>query len=188
MRNPINAKVREIKPSGIRRFFDIANEIPGVISLGVGEPDFDTPWIVRDEGMYTLQKGRTFYTANAGLAELRQEICRYLERRYNLHYSPEDETVVTVGGSEAIDLALRAMLDPGDEVVYAEPCYVSYLPCIVLADGVPVAIPLQEKNQFRLTKEELEAADHSENKSTDSFLSQQSNRRRYVQRGPGSDR
>jgi len=158
MRNPINAKVREIKPSGIRRFFDIANEIPGVISLGVGEPDFDTPWIVRDEGMYTLQKGRTFYTANAGLAELRQEICRYLERRYNLHYSPEDETVVTVGGSEAIDLALRAMLDPGDEVVYAEPCYVSYLPCIVLADGVPVAIPLQEKNQFRLTKEELEAA------------------------------
>lgn len=158
MRNPINAKVREIKPSGIRRFFDIANEIPGVISLGVGEPDFDTPWIVRDEGMYTLQKGRTFYTANAGLAELRQEICRYLERRYDLHYSPEDETVVTVGGSEAIDLALRAMLDPGDEVVYAEPCYVSYLPCIVLADGVPVAIPLQEKNQFRLTKEELEAA------------------------------
>ena len=158
MRNPINAKVREIKPSGIRRFFDIANEIPGVISLGVGEPDFDTPWIVRDEGMYTLQKGRTFYTANAGLAELRQEICLYLERRYNLHYSPEDETVVTVGGSEAIDLALRAMLDPGDEVVYAEPCYVSYLPCIVLADGVPVAIPLQEKNQFRLTKEELEAA------------------------------
>ena len=109
----------EIKPSGIRRFFDIANEIPGVISLGVGEPDFDTPWIVRDEGMYTLQKGRTFYTANAGLAELHQEICLYLERRYNLHYSPEDETVVTVGGSEAIDLALRAMLDPGDEVVYA---------------------------------------------------------------------
>lgn len=158
MRNPINAKVRDIKPSGIRKFFDIANEIPGVISLGVGEPDFDTPWIIRDEGMYTLQKGRTFYTANAGLMELREEICRYLDRRYGLKYSPEDETVVTVGGSEAIDLALRAMLDPGDEVIYAEPCYVSYLPCIILADGVPVAVELKEEDQFRLKKEDLLAA------------------------------
>jgi len=158
MRNPINAKVRDIKPSGIRKFFDIANEIPGVISLGVGEPDFDTPWIIRDEGMYTLQKGRTFYTANAGLMELREEICRYLDRRYGLKYSPEDETVVTVGGSEAIDLALRAMLDPGDEVIYAEPCYVSYLPCIVLADGVPVAVELKEEDQFRLKKKDLLAA------------------------------
>ena len=158
MRNPINAKVRDIKPSGIRKFFDIANDIPGVISLGVGEPDFDTPWIIRDEGMYTLQKGRTFYTANAGLMELRQEICRYLDRRYGLKYSPLDETLVTVGGSEAIDLALRAMLDPGDEVIYAEPCYVSYLPCIVLADGVPVAVELKEEDQFRLKKEDLLAA------------------------------
>lgn len=158
MRNPINAKVRDIKPSGIRKFFDIANEIPGVISLGVGEPDFDTPWIIRDEGMYTLQKGRTFYTANAGLIELREEICRYLDRRYGLKYSPIDETLVTVGGSEAIDLALRAMLDPGDEVIYAEPCYVSYLPCIVLADGVPVAVELKEEDQFRLKKEDLLAA------------------------------
>ncbi|CZQ92766.1 aminotransferases class-i pyridoxal-phosphate attachment site [Trichococcus palustris] len=158
MRNPINAKVRDIKPSGIRKFFDIANEIPGVISLGVGEPDFDTPWIIRDEGMYTLQKGRTFYTANAGLIELREEICRYLDRRYGLKYSPQNETLVTVGGSEAIDLALRAMLDPGDEVIYAEPCYVSYLPCIVLADGVPVAVELKEEDQFRLKKEDLLAA------------------------------
>ncbi len=158
MRNPINAKVRDIKPSGIRKFFDIANDIPGVISLGVGEPDFDTPWIIRDEGMYTLQKGRTFYTANAGLIELREEICRYLDRRYGLKYSPQDETLVTVGGSEAIDLALRAMLDPGDEVIYAEPCYVSYLPCIVLADGVPVAVELKEEDQFRLKKEDLLAA------------------------------
>lgn len=158
MRNPINAKVRDIKPSGIRKFFDIANDIPGVISLGVGEPDFDTPWIIRDEGMYTLQKGRTFYTANAGLIELREEICRYLDRRYGLKYSPQNETLVTVGGSEAIDLALRAMLDPGDEVIYAEPCYVSYLPCIVLADGVPVAVELKEEDQFRLKKEDLLAA------------------------------
>ncbi|APZ50050.1 aromatic amino acid aminotransferase [Jeotgalibaca sp. PTS2502] len=158
MRNPLSQKVQTIQPSGIRRFFEIANEIPGVISLGVGEPDFDTPWIVRDEGMYTLQKGNTFYTANAGLLELRQEISHYLNRRYQLSYEAKDEILVTVGGSEAIDLALRAMLDPGDEVIIAEPCYVSYLPCVVLADGVPVSLQLKEKNQFRLMPDELEAA------------------------------
>lgn len=158
MRNPLNKKVQEIKPSGIRRFFEIANEIPGVISLGVGEPDFDTPWMVREEGMYTLQKGYTFYTANAGLMELREEISNYLYRSYDLSYSAKDEVLVTVGGSEAIDLALRAMLDPGDEVIVPEPSYVSYVPCVTLADGVPVTLPLQEVNQFRLQPEELEAA------------------------------
>lgn len=157
MRNPLSKKVQAIAPSGIRRFFEIANEIPGVISLGVGEPDFDTPWIIRDEGMYTLQKGHTFYTANAGLLELREEIGYYLNRRYQLSYDPKEEILVTVGGSEAIDLALRAMLDPGDEVIIAEPCYVSYLPCVVLADGVPVTIQLKEENEFRLQAEELEA-------------------------------
>lgn len=158
LRNPLNEKVQSIKPSGIRRFFEIANEVPGVISLGVGEPDFDTPWLIRDEGMYTLQKGYTFYTANAGLMELRQEISNYLERRYDLSYRAKDQILVTVGGSEAIDLALRAMLDPGDEVIVPEPCYVSYVPCVALADGVPVALPLQEAHQFRLQPEELEAA------------------------------
>lgn len=164
MRNPLNQKVQAIKPSGIRRFFEIANEIPGVISLGVGEPDFDTPWVIREEGMYTLQKGFTFYTANAGLMELRQEISNYLYRKYNLSYSAKDEVLVTVGGSEAIDLALRAMLDPGDEVIVPEPSYVSYVPCVALADGVPVTIPLQEAHQFRLQPEELEATITSKTK------------------------
>ncbi len=164
MRNPLNQKVQAIKPSGIRRFFEIANEIPGVISLGVGEPDFDTPWVIREEGMYTLQKGFTFYTANAGLMELRQEISNYLYRKYNLSYSAKDEVLVTVGGSEAIDLALRAMLDPGDEVIVPEPSYVSYVPCVALADGDLVTIPLQEAHQFRLQPEELEAAITSKTK------------------------
>ena len=144
-----------IKPSGIRKFFDIASEMKDVISLGVGEPDFDTPWHVRDEGIYSLEKGRTFYTSNSGLKELREEISRYLGRRYQLQYDPIHEILVTVGGSEGIDLALRAMLNPGDEVLIPEPCYVSYLPCVVLADGVPVTIELKEENQFRLTKEEM---------------------------------
>mgnify|MGYP000955362833 FL=1 len=152
----INQKVRSIQPSGIRKFFDIANEIEDVISLGVGEPDFDTPWHVREEGIYTLQKGRTFYTANRGLMELRTEISNYIARNHAVQYNPA--TQVLVGGSEAIDLALRACLEPGDEVIYHEPCYVSYLPCITLADGVPVPIPLKEANDFRLTAEELEAA------------------------------
>lgn len=154
----INQKVQSIQPSGIRKFFDIANEIEDVISLGVGEPDFDTPWHVREEGIYTLQKGRTFYTANRGLMELRTEISNYIARNHAIQYNPATQVLVTIGGSEAIDLALRACLEPGDEVIYHEPCYVSYLPCITLADGVPVPIPLKEANDFRLTAEELEAA------------------------------
>lgn len=164
MRNPLNKKVETIKPSGIRRFFEIASEIPGVISLGVGEPDFDTPWLVREEGMYTLQKGYTYYTANAGLMALREEISRYLSRRCQLSYNPNEEILVTVGGSEAIDLALRAMLDPGDEVIVPEPSYVSYVPCVSLADGVAVTIDLQERYNFRLQKEELEAVITSKTK------------------------
>ncbi len=160
MRNPLGKKVIDIKPSGIRKFFDIVVEMndPEVISLGVGEPDFDTPWHVREEGIYSLEKGRTFYTSNAGLMELKVEIDRYLKRTCGVSYNPADEILITVGGSEAIDLAMRAMLDPGDEVILPEPCYVSYKPCVVLADGVPVTIPLQEKNEFKLTAEELEAA------------------------------
>ena len=154
----INQKVQSIQPSGIRKFFDIANEIEDVISLGVGEPDFDTPWHVREEGIYTLQKGRTFYTANRGLMELGTEISNYIARNHAVQYNPATQVLVTIGGSEAIDLALRACLEPGDEVIYHEPCYVSYLPCITLADGVPVPIPLKEANDFRLTAEELEAA------------------------------
>ena len=155
MRNPIAEKARVIRPSGIRKFFDIVSEMDDVVSLGVGEPDFDTPWAVRDEGIYTLERGKTFYTSNAGLKELREEICKYLKRRFQLEYDPIHETLVTVGGSEAIDLAFRAMLNPGDEVLIPEPCYVSYVPCAELADGVPVIINLKEENQFRLTKQEL---------------------------------
>jgi aminotransferase len=155
VRNPLSQKIVTIKPSGIRKFFDIASEMEDVVSLGVGEPDFDTPWHVRDEGIYSLEKGRTFYTSNSGLKELRIEICRYLKRRYHLDYDPMHETLVTVGGSEAIDIALRAMLDPGDEVLIPQPCYVSYLPCVQLAGGEPVTIELKEENEFRLTKEEL---------------------------------
>ncbi len=154
MRDPLSKKIKVIKPSGIRKFFDVANEMENVISLGVGEPDFDTPWHIREEGIYSLEKGRTFYTSNAGIPELKSEICKYLDRRFHLQYE-SDQVIVTVGGSEGIDIAIRAMLDPGDEVIIPEPCYVSYVPCVSLAGGVPVTIPLQEKNQFRLTKEEL---------------------------------
>lgn len=157
MRNPLSKLVTEIEPSGIRRFFDIANTMDDVISLGVGEPDFDTPWHVREEGIYSLEKGRTFYTANSGMPELREEICRYLQRRFSLVYD-SDEIVVTVGGSEAIDIGFRAMLDPGDEVIIPEPCFVSYLPCVKMAGGVPVRLPLEEKDQFKLTKEKLLSA------------------------------
>ena len=158
MRNPLSQKVIGIQPSGIRKFFDIVSEMPDAISLGVGEPDFDTPWRIREEGIYTLEKGKTFYTSNSGLKELKIEICNYLKRKVNVEYNFNNEVIVTVGGSEGIDIALRAMLDPGDEVLIPQPCYVSYLPCTVLADGVPVTIPLQEKNEFKLTAEELEAA------------------------------
>ena len=158
MRNPLSDKVIKIKPSGIRKFFDLVQEMPDAISLGVGEPDFDTPWHIREEGIFSLEKGRTFYTSNAGLMELRKAIAGYLERKLKLHYDPVHEILVTVGGSEGIDLALRAMLNAGDEVILPEPCYVSYLPCIALADGVPVTIELKEENAFKLTPEELRAA------------------------------
>lgn len=158
MRDFLNEHVINIKPSGIRRFFDIANEMEDVISLGVGEPDFDTPWHIRDEAHDALVRGKTFYTANAGLIELRQTISDRLEDKYGLSYDPKCEVLVTIGGSEAIDLALRATVVPGDEVIYCEPGYVSYLPCIELAGGIPVAIPLKEENQFRLTAQELEEA------------------------------
>lgn len=155
MRNPLSDKVVEIEPSGIRKFFDIVSEMKDAISLGVGEPDFDTPWHIRDEGIYSLERGKTFYTSNAGLMELRKEIVAYLKRRVNVDYDPKKEVLITVGGSEAIDLALRAMINPGDEVLIPQPSYVSYLPCAVLADAVPVIINLKEENEFRLTKEEL---------------------------------
>ncbi len=158
MRNPLSKKIVSIEPSGIRKFFDIVSEMPDAISLGVGEPDFDTPWRIREEGIYSLERGRTFYTSNAGLKDLKKEICRYLAGKIQVKYSFNSEVIVTVGGSEGIDIALRAMLDPGDEVLIPQPCYVSYLPCVVLADGVPVVIPLQQKNEFKLTAEELEAA------------------------------
>lgn len=155
MRNPLSDVVIDMKPSGIRKFFDIVSEMKDAISLGVGEPDFDTPWHIREEGIYSLEKGRTFYTSNAGLKELKIEICNYLQRRYNLSYNYSDEVLVTVGGSEAIDVALRAMVNPGEEVIIPQPSYVSYLPCVKLAYGKPVIINLKEKNQFKLTKDEL---------------------------------
>ena len=155
MRNPLNEKIVSIPPSGIRKFFDIVSEMKDAISLGVGEPDFDTPWHIREEGIYSLEKGRTFYTSNAGLKDLKIEIHNYLERRCNICYDPDHEIMVTVGGSEAIDAAMRAMIDPGDEVLIPQPSYVSYTPCCVLADGVPVPIELEEKDRFRLTPEKL---------------------------------
>lgn len=154
MRNPLNEKVQVMKPSGIRKFFDIVSEMKDAISLGVGEPDFETPWHIREEAIYSLEKGRTVYTSNAGLKELKVEICRYLKRRCGLDY-PDKDILVTVGGSEAIDAALRTMVDPGDEVLIPEPCFVSYVPCVSLAGGVPVTIELKEENEFRLTKQEL---------------------------------
>ena len=153
MRNPLSDTIVTIEPSGIRKFFDIVNEMKDAISLGVGEPDFETPWHIREEGIYSLEKGRTFYTSNAGLKELKEEICNYLYRRCNVTYDPAGEVMVTVGGSEAIDIALRAMVNPGDEVLIPQPSYVSYVPCTVLAGGKPVIIELEEKDQFRLTPE-----------------------------------
>ena len=155
MRNPLSDRIVEIQPSGIRKFFDIVNDMPDAISLGVGEPDFDTPWHIREEGIYSLERGRTYYTSNAGLMELREAISEYTEKTLGLHYEAKNEVLVTVGGSEAIDIALRAMLNPGDEVIMPEPCYVSYLPCIKLANGVPVSVELEEKYEFRLQKEQL---------------------------------
>lgn len=158
MRDPLSKTIKTIEPSGIRKFFDIVSEMEDAISLGVGEPDFDTPWHIRDEGIYSLEKGRTFYTSNAGLKELKIEISKYLDRKYGMKYNYNNEIMVTVGGSEGIDVALRAMLDPGDEVIIPQPSYVSYEPCTVLAGGKPVIVELKEENEFRLTAEELEEA------------------------------
>ena len=153
----LSDKVVGMKPSGIRKFFDIVRTMEGAISLGVGEPDFDTPWFVREEGIYSLERGRTFYTSNSGLTELKEEIAKYLRRRFGVSYDPESEIMVTVGGSEGIDLACRALINPGDEVIIPQPCYVSYDPCVTLADGVPVTLELKEKDRFKLTPEDLEA-------------------------------
>ena len=158
MRNPLADKIVEIKPSGIRKFFDIVSEMKDAISLGVGEPDFDTPWHIRDEGIYSLEKGKTFYTSNSGLKELRMEICNYLQRKQGISYDWSHEVLVTVGGSEAIDIGLRAMINPGEEVLIPQPSYVSYEPCAILAGAVPVIINLKEENEFRLTARELEEA------------------------------
>lgn len=155
MRNPLNDTIVDVQPSGIRKFFDIVAEMKDAISLGVGEPDFDTPWHIREEGIHSLEKGRTFYTSNAGLRELREEISAYVERKHGVHYDAMKETMVTVGGSEAIDVAMRVMLNPGDEVLIPQPSYVSYVPCARMAGGVPVIIELEEKDEFRLTPEKL---------------------------------
>ena len=155
MRNFLAKKVVEIKPSGIRKFFDLASEMEDVISLGVGEPDFDTPWHIREEGIYALEQGKTIYTSNAGLLDLRKEICEYQKRKYNISYDYKKECLVTVGGSEAIDLAFRAMIEEGDEVIIPEPSYVSYAPCATLAGAKTVIIELKEENEFKLTKEQL---------------------------------
>ena len=155
MKNPISNVAMNMQPSGIRKFFDIVSEMKDAISLGVGEPDFDTPWHIREEGIYSLEKGRTFYTSNAGLMDLRNEICNYLDRKLGLQYDPAKEVVVTVGGSEAIDIAIRAMINPGDEVLVPQPCFVSYVPCVQLAYGVPVTIDLKEEDEFKLTKKLL---------------------------------
>ena len=157
MTKPLSNAVLGLKPSGIRKFFDIVSEMKDAISLGVGEPDFDTPWHIRDEGIYALEKGKTFYTSNAGLKELREEICKYQKRHQNINYNPLSEVVVTVGGSEAIDIGLRAMINAGDEVIIPQPSYVSYEPCAILAGAKPVTIALKAENEFRLTPEELEA-------------------------------
>jgi len=158
MRDPLAQKVVDIKPSGIRKFFDIVSEMKDAISLGVGEPDFDTPWHIRDEGIYALEKGKTFYTSNAGLKELRVEIGNYLKRSQGVEYDPLKEMLITVGGSEGIDMALRAMCDPGDEVLIPQPCYVSYEPCTILTGAKPVIIDLKPENEFRLTAAEIEDA------------------------------
>ena len=154
----LSEKVKALKPSGIRKFFDIVKEIPGAISLGVGEPDFETPYHIREAGIQALQAGKTFYTSNSGLMELRKAVSDFTKRHIGLTYNPASEIMLTVGGSEAIDVALRTIINPGDEVIYIQPSYVSYLPCILLADGVPVPIELKAENRFRLTREELEAA------------------------------
>ena len=155
MTKELSQKVLNIKPSGIRKFFDLVSEMQDVISLGVGEPDFDTPWHIRDEGIFALEKGRTFYTSNSGLKELRQEISNYIKRTQNVEYNPDNEIIVTVGGSEAIDIGIRALVNDGDEVIIPQPSYVSYEPCAILANAKPVIINLKAENEFRLKPDEL---------------------------------
>lgn len=158
MRDFISEKIANIKPSGIRKFFDLVSEMKDVISLGVGEPDFETPWHIRDEGIYAFEKGKTFYTSNSGLKDLRYEISNYIYRKHKAIYDPMSEILVTVGGSEAIDIGLRAVLNEGDEVIIPQPSYVSYEPCTILAGGVPTIVELKQENEFRLTAEELQNA------------------------------
>ena len=158
MRNPLSDRIVQVKPSGIRKFFDVVSEMKDAISLGVGEPDFDTPWHIRDEGIKSLEQGKTFYTSNAGLKELKQEICKYIERKQGVSYDSNNEVFVTVGGSEGIDVALRCLVNPGDEVIIPQPCYVSYEPCAYMTGATTVPINLKNENQFKLTKEELKAA------------------------------
>ncbi|MCR5521397.1 MAG: aminotransferase class I/II-fold pyridoxal phosphate-dependent enzyme [Lachnospiraceae bacterium] len=158
MRNPLNNRIVGIKPSGIRKFFDLVSEMKDAISLGVGEPDFETPWHIREEGIYSLEKGKTHYSSNAGIKELRTEICKYLKRRFGLDYDPLKETLVTIGGSEAIDMTLRVMLEEGDEVILPQPSYVSYEPCVIMAGGKPVIVELKEEDDFKLTRKDLLAA------------------------------
>ena len=157
MKDMLSKKAVMLEPSGIRKFFDIVSEMPEAISLGVGEPDFDTPWRIREEGIYSLEQGKTFYTSNAGLVELRDEICRYLQRKYHMRYH-NDEVLVSVGGSEGIDVALRAIINPGDEVIVPQPSFVCYVPCVIMADGVPVTVELKEEDKFKLTRKQLEEA------------------------------
>ena len=166
---PLSSVTEDIKPSGIRKFFDIVSEMPDAISLGVGEPDFETPWHIVDEGIYSLEKGKTYYTSNSGLMELRTEICKWYARKYDVHFDPAKECLITVGGSEGIDLALRALINPGDEVIIPEPSYVSYVPCATLTGAVPVVIDLKNENSFKLTASELE--EHITNKSKVLILS-----------------
>ena len=155
MRNFLSDKITDIKPSGIRKFFDIVSEMKDAISLGVGEPDFDTPWHIRDEGIYSLERGKTFYTSNSGLKDLRGEISNYIYRTQGIKYNPDNEILVTVGGSEAIDIGLRAVINPNDEVIIPQPSYVSYEPCATLAGATSVIIELKAENEFRLKPEEL---------------------------------
>ncbi|MDE6212896.1 MAG: aminotransferase class I/II-fold pyridoxal phosphate-dependent enzyme, partial [Lachnospiraceae bacterium] len=158
MKDLLSKQAVALKPSGIRKFFDIVSEMEDALSLGVGEPDFDTPWHIRDEGIYSLEKGRTFYTSNSGLKELREEIAAYMKRKQGVTYDPMKEVLITVGGSEAIDIGLRAVINPGDEVLIPQPSFVSYEPCAIMAGGVPVIIELKAENEFRLTAQELEDA------------------------------
>src|SRR5574344_1173013 len=158
MKDFLAKEVVNLKPSGIRKFFDIVSEMKDAISLGVGEPDFDTPWHIREEGIYSLEKGRTFYTSNSGLKDLKMEICNYIKRTQKIKYDFDSEVLITVGGSEAIDIGLRALIHKGDEVIIPQPSYVSYVPCALMAGAKPVIIDLKEENEFKLTAEELKNA------------------------------